>query len=185
MTSGKFLRSLRRKPIHNKVRNKTCNTIRNKARIAITVMLLLTGAPVLADNIQPFDTSTFASIKADYAGKPFLVSLWSIDCPPCLVELDLLGKLVAANPHFPLVLISTDPIDKLEESRFLLEDYGLSDTKSWIFADAFVERLRYTIDPQWYGELPRSYFYADSHQFTAHSGTLNEEMLNEFAESLK
>lgn len=155
------------------------------SRSIITGLLLLTGTPVLADNIRPFDTSTFATIKAGYAGKPFLVSLWSIDCPPCLVELDLLGKLVAANPDFPLVLVSTDPIDKQEESRFLLEDYGLSEIKSWIFADAFVERLRYTIDPQWYGELPRSYFYAQSHEFTAHSGTLNQELLATFADSLQ
>lgn len=160
-------------------------TICNIVRKTITGILLLAGAPVLADNIQPFDTSTFASIKEEYAGKPFLVSLWSIDCPPCLVELDLLGKLVAANPDFPLVLVSTDPIDKLEESRFLLEDYGLSEIRSWIFADAFVERLRYTIDPLWYGELPRSYFYADSHEFTSHSGTLNAELLAGFAAGLE
>lgn len=154
------------------------------ARGLITGLLLLFGAPVLADNIMRFDTSTFTSIKQEYAGQPFLVSLWSIDCPPCLVELDLLGKLVAENPDFPLVLISTDSIEKLEESRYILEDYGLAGIRSWIFADAFVERLRYTVDPGWYGELPRSYFYTDAHAFTAHSGTLNAELLTGFAATL-
>lgn len=153
------------------------------ARSLVSALVLASGT-VAAENILPFDTTTFERIKAEYAGKPFLVSLWSIDCPPCLVELDLLGKLVAENPEFPLVLIATDSLDKLEESRFLLEDYGLQDIRSWIFADAFVERLRFTIDPGWYGELPRSYFYSPTHEFEAHSGTLNETLLTDFAASL-
>lgn len=154
-------------------------------RAALTGLLLLVGVPALAENIERFDATTFASIKQEYAGQPFLVSLWSIDCPPCLVELDLLGKLVAEQPDFPLVLISTDSIEKIEESRYILEDYGLIGIRSWIFADAFVERLRYTVDPGWYGELPRSYFYTDAHEFSAHSGTLNTELLTGFAATLQ
>ena len=157
-----------------------------KAWLVRSVMgvLLLASGTAMAENILPFDATTFERIKAGYAGKPFLVSLWSIDCPPCLVELDLLGKLVAENPAFPLVLISTDSLDKLEEARFLLEDYGLQDVRSWIFADAFIERLRFTIDPGWYGELPRSYFYSATHEFEAHSGTLDAALLADFAARL-
>jgi len=151
----------------------------------LAIAFLFGAAPLYAENILPFDASSFPAIKAERAGKPFLVSLWSVDCPPCLVELDLLGKLVAENPEFPLVLISTDSIEKIEESRFLLEDYGLADIKSWMFADAFVERLRFAIDPGWYGELPRSYFYSAPQDFNAYSGTLNSELLSDFAASLK
>lgn len=159
---------------------------RKLGQMVLTCMLFVNGAAFAdeAHNIQPFDANSFAQIKADYTGQPFLVSLWSIDCPPCLVELDLLGKLVAEDPNFPLVLISTDSMDKLQEAQFLLEDYGLQDIQSWMFADAFVERLRFTIDPGWYGELPRSYFYTATQEFDAHSGTLNAQLLNEFAASL-
>lgn len=159
--------------------------LRKRLQNLFAICLLCIGGPVLAENVQPFNGDTFAQIKAEYAGQPFLVSLWSIDCPPCLVELDLLGQLMEEDPDFPLVLISTDPIDKLEESRYLLEDYNLHNIKSWMFADAFVERLRFTIDPGWYGELPRSYFYTATQEFDAHSGTLNADLLEDFAAGLK
>lgn len=151
------------------------------ARAGFVMLLALLAWPVLADdNIQPFNTTTFAELKEELAGKPFVVSLWSVDCLPCRVELDMLGKLKADNPDFPLVLISTDPIDEREEAVYILEEYGLEAIESWMFADAFIERLRFSIDPGWYGELPRSYFYNATHGSVAHSGILTREKLLEF-----
>jgi len=112
------------------------------------------------------------------------VSLWSVDCAPCRIELDMLGELKASQPDFPLVIISTDQIEEREESLYVLEDYGLENLATWMFADSFVERLRYSIDPAWYGELPRSYFYDADHQAEAHSGVLTQEMLDTFAASV-
>ncbi len=133
-----------------------------------------------ADNIQDFGTQTFAQLKSQFAGKPFIVSLWSVDCAPCRVELDMLGKLKQADADFPLVVISTDSLDKREEAVDILQGYGLDGVPTWMFADTFVERLRFSIDPQWYGELPRSYFFAPDHSFKAHSGILTADKLAEF-----
>lgn len=152
-----------------------------KLRIGCVMLLALLAWPALADdNIQPFGTTTFAELKEELAGKPFVVSLWSVDCLPCRVELDMLGKLKEENPDFPLLLISTDPISAREEAVYILEEYGLESIESWMFADAFIERLRFSIDPGWYGELPRSYFYNDTHGSVAHSGILTREKLLEF-----
>ncbi len=132
-----------------------------------------------ADNIQDFGPQTFAQLKSQFAGKPFIVSLWSVDCAPCRVELDMLGKLKQADPALPLVVISTDSIEKREEAVDILQGYALDGVPTWMFADTFVERLRFSIDPMWYGELPRSYFFAPDHSFTAHSGILTAEKLAE------
>jgi len=132
-----------------------------------------------ADNIQDFGPQTFAQLKSQYEGKPFVLSLWSVDCAPCRVELDMLGKLKQADPAFPLVVISTDSIEKREEAVDILQGYALDGVPTWMFADTFVERLRFSIDPAWYGELPRSYFFAPDHSFTAHSGILTAEKLAE------
>ncbi len=144
-------------------------------------VLVLTGifcsAQALADNIKPFNTESFKTLKEDFSSKPFVVSLWSVDCLPCRVELEMLGQLKKDDPDFPLILISTDTFDKHEEATFILEDYELDQIESWMFADAFIERLRFSIDPNWYGELPRSYFYNADHAFTAHSGILTRETL--------
>ena len=132
-----------------------------------------------ADNIQGFGTQTFTAIKEQFAGKPFVVSLWSVDCAPCRVELDMLGKMKQADPDFPLVVISTDSIDKRADAADILDEYQLAGETTWMFADSFVERLRFSIDPGWYGELPRSYFYDAEHNMMAHSGILTEEKFRE------
>lgn len=157
----------------------------NKVTVRIMALATLTILPVfaqpaLADNLQAFTTDTFADIKAEYAGKPFFVSLWSVDCPPCRVELDMLGELVAEQPDLALVLISTDQLAERDYANEVLEDAGLDGIASWMFADSFAERLRYTIDPYWFGELPRSYYYDADHNSRSHSGIMTRDMLSDF-----
>jgi len=36
----------------------------------------------------------------------------------------------------------------------------LADAESWIFAEDFVQRLRYEVGSAWHGELPTSYLYS-------------------------
>lgn len=155
------------------------------SRFTGRLMVLMLSASIfctqaLADNIQSFGTSTFAELKANFANQAFVVSLWSVDCLPCRVELEMLGELKKADPSFPLLLISTDSIENREEAVYILEEYELEGIESWMFADSFIERLRFSIDPAWHGELPRSYFYKADHSFTAHSGILTREKLMEF-----
>ncbi len=149
-----------------------------KAAFAVTA--LLSVGQVHADNIQAFDSQSFAQIKEEFAGKPFVLSLWSIDCAPCRVELKLLGEIKQQQPDFPLVVISTDLLDDREEALDILDSYNLAEFESWMFADAFVERLRFSIDPLWHGELPRSYFFAHDHSFESHSGVLSEQQLGKY-----
>ena len=92
------------------------------AAAALCVGLLMSTV-ALADSIQPLGTGTFTELKAGFEGKPFVVSLWSVDCLPCRVELELLGELKKQDPEFPLLLISTDAIEKREEAVYILEEY--------------------------------------------------------------
>jgi len=138
-----------------------------------------------ADNIQDFGTQSFAQIKTQFEGKPFVVSLWSIDCAPCRVELRMLGELKKNEPEFPLIVISTDSIENREEAADILGSYELQDIETWMFADAFVERLRYSVDPLWHGELPRSYFFKADHSFESHSGILTRAQLEKYFPSIE
>lgn len=127
--------------------------------------------------ILPFTADSFEEIKQEYTGQSFLLALWSVHCPPCMIELEMLGRMLAEDPSIPLVLISTDPIDMAEDALDFLLDYDLAHIRSWMFADSFTERLRYSIDPMWFGELPRSYFFDAEHQHEAHSGILQESQV--------
>lgn len=153
------------------------------SKLAVGLILLAGWTSVHAqDNLQPFTTDSFAEITSEYEGEAFLLSLWSIDCAPCIVDLERLGELKAEYPDLPVVLVSTDPPSERQEAVHMLEDYGLAQYESWIFADDFTERLRHTIDPDWFGELPRSYLYDAGHDFQAHSGVLPESMLDTLVE---
>lgn len=150
------------------------------AKLVVTVSLLNLSAIAAADNFQPFTVNSFNDIKAEFGEQEFLVGLWSVDCPPCLVELQMMGELLQMNPDLPFVLISTDPIDSREEAELFLEDFSLHKMQSYMFADSFTERLRFSIDSNWYGELPRSYFFTASHEMKSHSGIMSLELLSQW-----
>jgi thiol-disulfide isomerase/thioredoxin len=132
------------------------------------------------DNFRPFTTSSFAEIKAAHAGQEFLVGLWSVDCPPCLVELDMMGEILEDNPDLPFVLISTDPIADREWAYDFLLGFGLAQRESWMFSHSLAERLRLSIYTKLYGGLPRSYFFDADHQMQSHSGIMTRELLEQW-----
>lgn len=150
------------------------------AGVILLLLGLVSPATSQSDNFLPFTGESFAAIKQHYAGSEFLLGLWSVDCPPCLVELDMMGELLRKNPDLPFVLISTDSIEDRESALEFLEEFDLHDRQSYMFADSFTERLRYSIDPNWFGELPRSYFFDSQHNMQSHSGIMTIELLQQW-----
>lgn len=140
-------------------------------------LLLLLSAPAALADLRPFDRTSLDSIEAEHAGQEFLLVLWSQHCAPCFAELKLLGELLAEQPALPVVLVSTDAGAPASDLAMVLEDYALPTTASWQFADPMPERLRHAIDPDWFGELPRSYLYRADGSREAHSGMLTEAVL--------
>lgn len=133
--------------------------------------------------VQPFQADSLAQIRAARAAAPFVLVLWSLDCPPCFRELDMLGRLHQADPGLKLVLVATDPFEEpgtRPAVRDTLKRFGLAGIEAWAFASD-PQRLRYVIDPRWYGELPRSYFYGPGQQQRRGvSGRLEETQVRAF-----
>lgn len=146
-------------------------------RHLILWLTLCAWGPATAAPLQPFVADSIADIEARYAGRPFIVALWSLTCPPCLHELELLGEWREANPDKPLVLIATDGEDQTTHIKAKLVEVGLDNADNWNYADTYVEKLRYNIDPNWHGELPRSYLYLPATERRAISGILTNEIL--------
>ena len=59
----------------------------------------------------------------------------------------------------------------------MLREHGLDHAENWAATVPFDTRLRFTIDPLWYGELPRSYLFDADNSRQAISGVLGEETL--------
>lgn len=132
---------------------------------------------------KPFMAQSLKAIEAAHAGEAFLLVLWSVTCAPCFAELALLSQALAADPQLPIVLVATDPPAMRDEVEAVLADYNLLPYAGWQFAEAMAEKLRFHIDPDWYGELPRSYVYDAAHQRQGHSGALSAEQLQHWLQT--
>ena len=69
------------------------------------------------------------------------------------------------------------------QCRNHLRQFGLADVENWIFADADAQPLRYAVDPRWYGELPRGYFYGRDGSRKAHSGGMKAAEITAWLDS--
>lgn len=151
-------------------------------RRLLLAMIMVAGfsGPAASGELRPFHVDSLATIQEVYAGRPFILVFWSLTCAHCAKELQLFGKWVRADRGLPLVIVSTDvPADE-PAVRVALRRHGLDKADVWLFADPVPERLRYAVDPAWYGELPRTYFYDTAHRREAHSGVLDERRLKDW-----
>ncbi|BBL69549.1 TlpA family protein disulfide reductase [Methylogaea oryzae] len=142
----------------------------------LMLSLFLAGWAGAQAGEQPraYRAGSLAQIAQARQGKPFVVLLWSLECSVCMKELDFLAKTLREHPGMDMVLISTDEASAGGEASSVLELHGLGKAESWIFAEDDAQRLRYEIDPAWYGELPRAYFYDAAHKRIAVSGAVEK-----------
>ncbi|KZY36021.1 MULTISPECIES: hypothetical protein [unclassified Oleiphilus] len=131
-------------------------------------------------NIKPFSADSLIAIEESRKGEAFILLLWSIECPPCLKELKLLKELTGQGLNKHLLLVSTDDMEYQTDIEALIANEALLEYEHWLFNGDLPERLRYNIDPGWYGELPRAYIYSARGQRVAHSGMLTKAMLEQW-----
>jgi thiol-disulfide isomerase/thioredoxin len=144
--------------------------------VGLCLALLSANPPAAqaAQETRPLQRGGYQQILAARAGKPFIVAFWSVNCTYCGAELAMFGKLLKKYRSLNLVLVSTDaPADEAEIAA-TLNKHALGRAESWVFADTHVERLRFEVDPEWYGELPRTYFFALQGGMKAASGKLEQ-----------
>ena len=157
-----------------------------KLRVALAfVLALLAGGLAAQEELHLFTAGSLAEIKQSKEGKPFILMFWSLDCASCMKELDALSDAIRRHPDLNIVMISTDDESQREPVEAMLDTHGLRQVESWIFADANTQRLRYEVDPSWFGELPRSYFYDAAHNRIAHSGALSAKHIESWLAAVK
>ncbi|MCW8899633.1 MAG: hypothetical protein OQK95_03040 [Gammaproteobacteria bacterium] len=131
-------------------------------------------------SLRPFVSGSFSQILEQRQQEPFVLVLWSLDCPSCYKELEMLGKLLEHENELNIVLVSTDISATDNEVQTVLSKYKLDNIESWVFRGESDESLRYEIDHLWYGELPRSYFFTSIDKKQVISGVLSEKKLMEW-----
>lgn len=90
-------------------------------------------------------------------------------------KMPLLNELSKNMPGVNLVMLATDDASASDQVKSILAENELNKLDNWIFADTNPQKLRYEIDPKWYGEVPRTYFVDKNHQRVGVSGALSRE----------
>lgn len=144
-----------------------------------TFLLLLSANPIKAESlmVNPFVKGSFAEIKSQRQGKPFVLIFWSESCSYCMKELAMFGKLRKHYPDIELVTVATDPF--LEETTIndVLSRSQLDLKQTWVFAEQFPERIYADINKRWRGELPATYFFSRDNKENRHMGIVKEDEL--------
>ena len=135
--------------------------------------------------IRTFNSGSYQQILRENVGSPFVLAIWSVDCPSCLKDMDLLHTLHQQHPELKIVMLSTDEPSAANEVKGILARHQLGELDHWLFGSEDAQKLRYEIDSSWYGELPRTYFYTSSHTRTGKSGALKLDEMESQIKTIK
>jgi thiol-disulfide isomerase/thioredoxin len=146
-----------------------------KACLFLVAHLCLAHASA-GETIHALAPDSFKQIVSQHVGKPLVILVWGLDCEYCQASFNALAA--ARRKHdFAVVTIATDRVDDPQARGLIrkkLEASGLG-ANMWAFGSAPMEQLRYSIDPKWRGEMPRSYWYSARGEAVAYSGVITSE----------
>ena len=141
---------------------------------ALAALFVAMAAPASALDFQPYTRGSFAELRKAHAGRPLLVHFWSVTCAPCLAELSDWGRLAAKKKGIDIVFVNVDGEHDRAKAGARLEKAGLAGAVHYGFADDFLDRLFFEVDPMWRGELPFTAMIGASGKLVTVAGLLDE-----------
>jgi thiol-disulfide isomerase/thioredoxin len=143
---------------------------------ALVILLAVLSNPAQAGqpDLKPFVTGSYQQILTNNASQPFMLVVWSITCSSCLKDMPLLSRIHKKRPELKIIMVAADDISETDQIQSILKKDQLFDIDNWVYADENTQKLQFEIDPKWYGELPRTYFFDKAHQRESISGVLSE-----------
>lgn len=154
-----------------------------KRPLLACALLLATAVHADDDALKPFQRGSAKAIVEARAGRPFILTFWSVECVHCRAELEQLAVLSKAHPQLDVVLVSTDSVAASREVSGVLRQFELPRAERWVFADDFTERLRFEVDPRWHGELPRSYLHGPGKAVVGITGMIDGQRLKRWLQA--
>jgi len=148
--------------------------------LMIALLLMVGNTANSQSLLREFTQQGLETIKSEHKGEPFLLVIWSLECPPCQEELNLLSRWRQENPAVKIVALAADPPNQAANVQDAIYNHGLEEISNWIFAQDDAAPLIYAIDADWYGEMPRNYFYFADHRRIGFSGRLTEHALDQW-----
>jgi len=126
-------------------------------RRLFALLFLIAAGPLAAADFTPLDRLA-AKLLLDPAShqQPTIVALWSSDCNYCKKNLGLLSRLAKSNKKLRVITVAAEP----ESAQLwpMLNRYALSGPR-YAYGTDNPEAIAYAIDPNWRGELPRTFLF--------------------------
>jgi thiol-disulfide isomerase/thioredoxin len=149
------------------------------ALVALALAPTIKSSAAVDEGLRAFGRGSWQEIRKAHAGRPLVVHFWGVTCGPCRTEMPIWGKFLHERADLHLVMIDADLTPDVPGAvKSMLEQSGLATAENWVFDDDFVERLRYEIDPQWQGEIPRTLLIAPDGTTTAIEGVADLAKIN-------
>jgi len=156
-------------------------TVPSFSALAASPVVKETTTTIAAFQTQAFISGSYKKILANNIKQPFLLAIWSVNCVSCMKDLALLRDIHKQKPALKIILLAADELSASAQIHGILAKLQLTDLENWVFADGNDQKLRFEIDPKWYGEIPRTYFFNAAQQRVGISGVLSkgryEEMI--------
>ena len=146
-----------------------------KKSLLMIMLITVFNVTVEAAEVKKFNTGSYAQILENHLNTPFILTIWSVYCASCLKDMAILQEIHQSVPGLKMVMLSVDDFSEMDEVKSILSKFKLESLENWLFSEGNAQKLRYQIDPGWYGELPRTYYYTADHQREALSGALRRK----------
>lgn len=144
-------------------------------RLISLLILALAAATLQAAEFVPLDRDTARQLlDPERYRQPAVVMLWSSDCSHCKKNLQLLSTLIKNNKRLRVITIAAEPATA--EHAPLLDRYALPGPR-YAYGSDSPEAIAYAIDPNWAGELPRTFMFDGKGGKEKKSGVVSQLML--------
>ena len=146
-----------------------------KKLLYLIMLITVFNVAVEAAEVKKFNAGSYVQILENHRDTPFILTIWSVYCSSCLKDMALLQEIHQREPGIKMVMLSVDDFSEMDKVKGILARFKLESLENWLFSEGNAQKLRYQIDPGWYGELPRTYYYTADHQREALSGALRRK----------
>lgn len=146
-------------------------------RPLLSVLLLSIALSVQAAGPQRIDRTQGRELTDPARQRqPTVVALWSLECSHCKKNLQLLGRLAKANPALRVITVAAEPGQAAHAP--MLDRHALAGPRYAYGSDA-PEAIAFGLDPDWAGELPRSFLFDGKGGSVKRSGVLTQTMVEQ------
>ena len=144
-----------------------------KFRTFLLFASLLASTAQAADFIALDRHSARRLTEAESYRQPTIVALWSSDCSHCKKNLQFLSVHAKTNKRLRIITLAAEQASS--DLGPMLDRYAIAGQR-YAYGSDSPEAIAYAIDPNWAGELPRTFLFDGNGNKQKLSGVISPQI---------